>query len=53
MANPRFAPDFKVRINDADVPAALRASMTGVKYEDGTGAADRVEISIEIGRAHV
>ena len=42
----RYAPDFRVQINDRDIPAALRASITGVKYEDGMGAADRVEVSI-------
>jgi uncharacterized protein len=46
MGNARFAPDFKVQINNEDVPASLRASMTSVRYEDGTGAADRVEIGI-------
>jgi phage protein D len=44
--NARYVPDFRVQINDADIPAALRGSITGVRYEDGMGAADRVEVSI-------
>jgi uncharacterized protein len=42
----RYAPDFRVQINDRDIPAALRGSITGVRYEDGMGAADRVEVSV-------
>ena len=51
-----YAPDFSVRINDAEMPMALRACVTHVRYEDGvpsmmtekdrdaSKAADRVEI---------
>jgi hypothetical protein len=51
-----YAPDFSVQINDAEMPAALRACVTSVRYEDGipsmvaepdkdgSKAADRVEI---------
>jgi phage protein D len=45
-SQPRFAPEFRVAINGADIPAALRASVTSVRYEDGKQAADRVEIGI-------
>ncbi len=44
--NLRFAPDYRVTINGDDLPSPLRQSITGVRYEDGTGAADRVEIAI-------
>ena len=46
LAQPRFAPDFRLKINGQDLPAALRASITSVRYQDGTQAADRVEVGI-------
>jgi hypothetical protein len=42
----RFAPDFRVTINGQDLPAALRQSISSIRYEDGTQAADRVEVGI-------
>ena len=42
----RFAPDFTITINGQQLPAALRSSITSVRYEDGTQAADRVELGI-------
>ncbi|MBK5188708.1 MAG: hypothetical protein JJD97_10735 [Gemmatimonadaceae bacterium] len=42
----RFAPEFRLVINGSDVPSPLRSSITSVRYEDGTQAADRVEIGI-------
>ena len=42
----RFAPDFRVTINGQELPAALRQSISSIRYEDGTGAADRVEVGI-------
>lgn len=44
--NLRFAPDYRVTINGDELPSSLRSSITSVRYEDGTGAADRVEIGI-------
>lgn len=44
--NLRFVPDYRLKINGDEIPAALRASITSVRYEDGTGAADRVEIGV-------
>lgn len=41
---PAYAPDFRLTINGAPVPAELRATVTSVRYEDGHNAADRVEI---------
>jgi phage protein D len=43
---PKYAPDFKIRINDEDMPASVRAAVTNVRYQDGHQAADRVEIGI-------
>jgi uncharacterized protein len=43
-ANPRYVPDFKVRIDGEDIPAAMRASVTSVSYTDGTEGADQVQI---------
>lgn len=45
-AQPRFAPEFRLAINGQDIPSALRASVTSVRYEDGTQAADRVEVGL-------
>jgi phage protein D len=42
----RFAPEFRLQINGRDVPAALRSSITSVRYQDGTQSADRVEVGI-------
>ena len=42
----RSVPDFRLQINDRDLPAALRASVTSVRYQDGIQAADRVEIGL-------
>ncbi len=41
---PAYAPDFRITINGAPVPAEMRATITSVRYEDGRNAADRVEI---------
>jgi phage protein D len=45
-ASATYAPDFRVRVNGADLPAAVRATITSVRYEDGTDAADRVEVEM-------
>ena len=39
-----YAPDFRVTINGSELPSALRQSITSIRYEDGTQAADRVEV---------
>src|SRR5688572_1400534 len=44
--NPRYVPDYRITLNGDDMPSSLRASVTSVRYEDGTGAADRVEVAI-------
>lgn len=45
-ANLRLVPDYRITINGEELPSALRSSVTSVRYEDGTGSADRVEIAI-------
>jgi phage protein D len=46
MANPRYAPDFRIEINGRPIPAALRASIASVSYQSGLDGADRVELSL-------
>lgn len=41
-----YAPDFRVFINGAEMPAQMRATVTSIRYEDGMNAADRVEIGL-------
>ena len=42
----RYAPEFALRINGAEIPAALRSNITSVRYEDGSVEADRLEVGI-------
>lgn len=46
LAQPRFAPEYRLQINGTDVPAAMRSVITSIRYQDGTQAADRVEVGI-------
>ena len=41
-----YAPEYSLKINGNELPAALRGSITSVNYQDGVNAADRVEIGI-------
>ncbi len=43
---PRFAPQFEIAISGKPLPAALRAAIIKVSYQDGLEGADRVEITI-------
>lgn len=43
---PRYAPAFQIRINGDKMPPGMRASVTGVNYQDGIEGADRVEITL-------
>jgi uncharacterized protein len=43
---PKYAPEFRIKINDEQIPAALRASLISLSYEDGIQGADRVEITV-------
>jgi len=42
---PHYAPGFSIRINGEALPAALRASVMSVSYQDGIEGADRVEVT--------
>lgn len=44
--HPNYAPDFQIKINGQDLPAAVRSTVTSVNYEDGMQAADRVEVGL-------
>jgi hypothetical protein len=46
MANPRYAPQFEVRLGGEPLPTELRASITDVTYETGLNGADRVELTL-------
>jgi phage protein D len=46
MANLRYAPEFKVQIDHAPIPAVLRASISSVTFQSGFDAVDRVELTL-------
>lgn len=46
MTNLRFAPEFRLQLNDVPIPAALRASISSVSLETGLEGADRVEFTL-------
>lgn len=41
---PRYAPEYRIRINGEPLPPAMRASVISVSYQDGLEGADRVEM---------
>jgi phage protein D len=41
----KYAPEFKLTINDEPLPVALRAAVSSVTYQDGLEGADRVEVT--------
>jgi hypothetical protein len=43
---PRFAPEFGIAVNDNPVPAALRASISGVSFQTALEGSDRVELTV-------
>lgn len=43
---PKYAPSFTVKLNGEPLPTAMRASVTGVRHQDGLEGADRVELSL-------
>jgi phage protein D len=45
-AHPQYVPDFRIQINGQDLPSALRSSITGVKFQEGRNASDRVEVGL-------
>jgi len=42
---PKYAPEFRLRINGDPLPVALLAAVSSVTYTDGIEGADRVEIT--------
>lgn len=42
---PAYAPELRLRINGAELPAAVRSTLASVSYEDGWNAADRVTLA--------
>ncbi len=42
----QFVPDYDVSINGTQIPTSLKSSITGIIFENGLNAADRVEISV-------
>jgi hypothetical protein len=44
--NPMYAPEFKLSIEKAPVPAALRGSVTRLSVQTGLGISDRVELAL-------
>jgi hypothetical protein len=46
VALPRYAPEFAIRIGGRELPQPVRASVTGLRFECGTDAASRVELSL-------
>lgn len=41
-----YIPDFRLEINGKAVPSAIRSTVSSIRYEDGQGAADRVEVTL-------
>src|SRR3954470_19599582 len=46
MGNDRFAPDCRLSINGAPLPAAMRACVTSVSSQNALSGSDRVELSL-------
>ena len=42
----QYAPEFAIEIDGQPMPAAMRASVSGVSYKDGMQGADRVEVTL-------
>src|SRR3954466_7798185 len=45
-ADPQYAPMFSVKVAGEALPAAMRASITSLRYQDGLQGADRVELTL-------
>jgi uncharacterized protein len=46
VAFAQYAPEFRVQINGADLPPALKSSVTRVSFQSGMEGASRVEVTI-------
>lgn len=44
--HPQYAPDYKILINGAPLPPAIRASVMSVRYDSGSEEMDRVEMQL-------
>ncbi|HSJ55421.1 MAG TPA: hypothetical protein VLC52_16885, partial [Anaerolineae bacterium] len=43
---PRYAPQYRIRVNGEPLPEAMSASVTSVTYQNGLEGADRVEVGL-------
>jgi uncharacterized protein len=43
---PRYAPDYRITLGGQDIPAAMRACVTRVNWQNGIKGADRVEVTL-------
>jgi phage protein D len=43
---PLYVPDFRLAIDGVEIPTGLRNSVTSVRFQEGLGAADRLEVGI-------
>lgn len=46
MSQPYFVPEFQIEIENRRIPAALRASISGVSHQAGLEGSDRVELTV-------
>src|SRR5258708_11157708 len=46
MSNLRFAPEFRLQIKGAPIPAALRSSISSVSLQTALEGADRLEMTL-------
>ncbi|HMD70403.1 MAG TPA: hypothetical protein VKF41_03630 [Bryobacteraceae bacterium] len=44
--HPQYVPDYRIQINGEDLPSALRASVTSVRFQEGRNASNRVEVGL-------
>jgi phage protein D len=43
---PAYVPDYRLEIGGRSIPRELRSCITGISYQDGHQAADRVEVAL-------
>jgi uncharacterized protein len=43
---PQYAPEYKIQINGQNLPAQVSTAVTSVRFEEGRGAANRVEVGV-------
>jgi phage protein D len=44
--HPQYAPVYRLTINGSELPAAVRACVMSVRYEDGVEGADQVQVTL-------